>query len=155
MEKSEIFTARDVDSDELEAFIFLQNSLYTRSLDSSTATIRVFRASSQDDVVYCGLVDLGVDFTRMIDIGYMQCFVDVALCHDNLLRQLRQRGFYTAFIVPRGVHIAGLGLRENAVMCKDLGLSDRKVGLRIKNLCSNNNFTSQHTNIVQQLQCYQ
>ena len=58
---------------------------------------------------------------KMIDIGYTQCFVDVALCHYGLVRQLRQRGFYTTAIVPRSVYIAGLGLREKAIMCKDFG----------------------------------
>ena len=133
---SEIFTARDVASREVKAFILIQNSAFTktRDADSSSATILIFRDAnlSSDDVVYGGLIDVAVEFTKIIDIGYMQCFVDVALCHYGLFRQLRQRGFYTAVIVPRGVHIAGLGLRENAIMCKDFGIPDRRV--RAKNI---------------------
>ena len=126
---SEIFKAKDVSSGDIKAFLLIQPSFFVRSLDKISASIRVFRDASlpSDDVVYGGLIDVAIEFTKMIDIGYLQCFVDVALCHYGLVRQLRQRGFYTAVIVPRGVHIAGLGLRENAIMCKDFGLPDRAV----------------------------
>ena len=128
---SEVFCAKDTKTGETAAFILLQNSSYTkfRGPDSSSATILIFRdvRLSLDDIVYGGLIDVALEFTKMIDIGYMQCFVDVALCYDGLARQLRQRRFFTTVIIPRGVHIAGLGFMENAVMCKDLGLPDRMV----------------------------
>ena len=128
---SEVFSAKDEKSGETKAFVLLQNSAYTkfRGPDATSATILIFRdvSLSSDDVAYGGLIDVAVEFTKMIDIGYMQCFVDVALCHYGLVRQLRQRGFYTAVIIPKGVHIAGLGLRENAIMCKDFGFPSRPV----------------------------
>ena len=129
---SEVFCAKDTKTGEIKAFVLLQNSAYTkfRGPDSCSVTILIFRDASlsSDDVVYGGLVDVAVEFTKMIDIGYLQCFVDIALCHYGLIGQLRQRGFYTAVIIPKGVDIAGLGLRENAIMCKDFGLLDRPVG---------------------------
>ena len=129
---SEMFGARDVVTGELKAFILLQNASYTktRGPQSTSATILIFRDETliSDDVVYGALVDVALEFTMMIDIGYVQCFVDVALCHYGLVRQLRQRGFYTAAIVPRAVDIAKRGLQENAIMCKDFGLPDKPVG---------------------------
>ena len=124
---SEIFHASDPVSGSIKAFMFIQPCLYQRSYDPCTASVYVFRAKDIDDEVYAELMSLVADFAKAIDIGYTQCFTQVALCLHGLYLQLRRRGFLTVAVLPNWVNIAGASLRDNAIMVKDFGMPERPV----------------------------
>src|SRR5688572_27373909 len=113
---SEIFQASDPVSGKIEAFMLIQSCLYQRSYDSCTASVYVFRTKDIDDEVYAELMSLVADFAKAIDIGYTQCFTQVALCLHGLYLQLRRRGFLTVAVLPNWVNIAGANLKDNAIM---------------------------------------
>lgn len=124
---SEIFEAFDPVSGVIEAFMFIEPCLYQRTYDSCTASVYVFRTKDIDDEVYAELMDLTADFAKAIDIGYSQCFTQVALCLQGIYLQFRRRGFLTVAVLPNWVNIAGGGLRDNTIMVKDFGLPERPV----------------------------
>lgn len=124
---SVIFQAFDPVSGVIEAFMVIEPCLYQRTYDSCTASVYVFRTKDIDDEVYAELMDLTADFAKAIDIGYSQCFTQVALCLQGIYLQFRRRGFLTVAVLPNWINIAGGSLRDNAIMVKDFGLPERPV----------------------------
>jgi len=130
---SEIFVVTNQKTKSVEGFIILHQSIYVRGYDTCLATIRVFRSASlaSNDVAYGSLVRLGTDFAGRLDYGYTHVIIDVALCKTSLLKVLKSLGFLITATIPNSVNIAGVGLVENAILIKSLGLSDRPVWIII------------------------
>lgn len=122
--------------------MFVQYSLFQRSLDSCSATVHVFRSSSVDDRVYAELASLMGDFARELRLGYTQACVQTPLCFDGLYEELRRQGFVTAIVLPDWVEISGIGVRETALMIKQLDPIDRQVRIdQINTYCNYQSIT--------------
>ena len=102
--------------------------MYARGYYTCLASVRVIRTPDIDDVTWARLVKLATQLVEVIDVGYTQCVVDVALCHSQLIRSLRdEAGFHVTAIIPHCVNISGVGLYWNAILARHLDIPDKPV----------------------------
>ena len=87
-------------------------------------------ASATDvmESAYSKLLQLAVEFSIEMDVGYSDCVVRVASCCRLRCDVMRRRhDFVVIATIPNSVSISGVGLCDDFIFAKCLQLSDRPV----------------------------
>jgi hypothetical protein len=77
--------------------------------------------------VYGQLLQLGIEFARLIDVGFTDCMVVLADCCTERVEAARHLGFVVIATIPASVDIAGVGLRPDLLMAKSISYESRPV----------------------------
>lgn len=124
---SQIFVARNPDSQQAKAFVVVSPSIYTRTFDCSLAGLYVFlaREFQRDALVFQHLMRLAVEFSQELNLGYTNAVVQVSSSEHDFVRLLRQDGFLRVGTLQGCVKIAGKGLCDSILLAKRLSETSR------------------------------
>ena len=109
-------------STSIAAFIIIGPSTFSRTVDASLADIHVIRSREIPDPVFFRLIDLAVELTKQLDVGFMECVYAVSATCYNLINELVGRlQFKAVATLPNCVHMAnGIGLCDNIVLIRNI-----------------------------------
>ena len=96
--------------------------MFSRTVDASLADIHVIRSREIPDSVFFRLIDLAVELTKQLEVGFMECVYAVSATCYNLINELVGRlQFKAVATLPNCVHMAnGIGLCDSIVLIRNI-----------------------------------
>ena len=96
--------------------------MFSRTVDASLADIHVIRSREIPDSVFFRLIDLAVELTKQLEVGFMECVYAVSATCYNMINELVGRLQFKAVVtLPNCVHMAnGIGLCDSIVLIRNI-----------------------------------